>query len=143
MAIILAVGGIFVYSYFNTLSSNWELKNGVYCYIDKNGNMLKNKMINERLKTYYVDANGSMVKKMWVEYEGNLYYFNADGVMVKDDLVYYNKDTFLVDKEGKLMRNTYNTDKKGVTRYFGQDGKMVKNVVTPDGRLANKYGTIN
>lgn len=141
--IALLIGGAYAYSYFHTLSNNWHWKNGGYCYVDKNGNLLKNTMINERFKTYYVDANGKMAEKTWVEYEGNLYYFNDNGVMEKDKVIFYNKDAFLVDKDGKLLRDTYNTDKKGITRYFGVDGKMVKDVITPDGRKANKYGIIN
>ncbi len=88
---------------------------------------------------FYVKENGTCATEEWLTMDGLTYWFDNTGYMAtgwrefKDGSFYY-----FYPADGHMAVNCWLQDVDWY--YFGTDGKLLTNTVTPDGYTVNEYG---
>lgn len=100
-------------------------KNGwINGYYYKNNVVQKNKWISGR--KYRTDKNGKMIKNKIVKIGKNRYAFGKSGRIIKNKWIKRNNKKYRAGKKGTLLKNT--TVKIGKKRYaFNKNGVLIKN----------------
>lgn len=107
------------------LKTNWLKLDNQWFYLGKEG-LMQTGWAEENGKTYYlVPGEGNMLASQWMELEGNWYYLDSAGERA-------------VGWKYIKTSNQRWADKGWF--YFGEDGVMWKNTITPDGFVLGSSG---
>lgn len=117
------------------VKSEWVEANGIWYWIDENGQM-KTGWIDNQGTWYYCDPSGAM-KTGWVNVQGTWYYCNTNGAM-KTGWIMDRTCWYYLNDNGSMRTGWM--EKEGKWYYLGSDGKMVTDDVTPDGYRVDKNG---
>lgn len=141
----------------NRKYNQWICINGIWQYIDFDGNPIKNQWHNDKAsgKWYYLDENGYM-KTGWIKYGDSWYYLNENGVMqigwllFKDDWYYLNSngtlftgwlqnksDWYFFSKSTGIMKKSAWIVDNEKYYYFTSSGKMLTNATINGYTLGN------
>ena len=108
------------YNKNDNINGGWLRYGGKWYYIDYDGEMLRDQIVNVYGKKYRLKDDGSMVTG-WYQSGSEWYYSNADGT-IYDGWLYYGKDWYYID-DGKMQTGWVTSKGKGY--YLGIDGKLV------------------
>ena len=104
----------------------WVLDNGIYYYLDYDGTMAVNRLIDD---TYYVNESGAMITNSWRllqddpwSAESHWYYFGSNGQAYEDG--WKTIDGVRYHFSGKQMDTGW-LDDEGNTYYLNASGAMV------------------
>lgn len=152
------------YGYFGAMGQ--MIKNqikdidGYFYLFDEKGIMRKNgvKLFNEN--NYYAARDGHLLCNSIVEVGTTDFYFGDDGVKIEKSGWVYNEDGelpkgyYYLDSEGNRLKDSWQDDcyldKQGLMAtnkwvdgfYVGNDGKILKNQRTPDGKNVGTDGKV-
>ena len=73
---------------------------------------------------YFIDINGEMVKNAWQKSGDSWFYLGEDGYIVKDKIIEDKEVLYYVDIVGCMVKNTFVELEDG-KRYFGSNGKAI------------------
>ncbi|MBQ9326145.1 MAG: hypothetical protein IJ246_10250 [Clostridia bacterium] len=115
------------------VSGSWVQSGDDWKWQTKDGSFLTSSWVKNSKHWYYMDDTGCMVTG-FADLDGSTYYFDASGCMVTgwkqiEDGWYY------FSSSGAMIRDGWMKD-----YYFGHDGKMLVNTVTPDGYQVDSSG---
>ena len=108
------------YNKNDNINGGWLQYGGKWYYIDYDGEMLRDQIVNVYGNKYRLKDDGSMVTG-WYQSGSEWYYSNADGT-IYDGWLYYGKDWYYID-DGKMQTGWVTSKGKGY--YLGIDGKLV------------------
>ena len=106
--------------HIDNINGGWLQYGGKWYYIDYDGEMLRDQIVNVYGKKYRLKDDGSMVTG-WYQSGSEWYYSNSDGT-IYDGWLYYGKDWYYID-DGKMQTGWVTSKGKGY--YLGIDGKLV------------------
>ena len=98
-----------------------------WSYIDKDGNIVKDDWVEDKVsgKWCYANENGVLLSNTWKTYRDEDYYFDKDCYMVTNNFV---DGTYYVDENGKKVKNM-EIAIQGTTYSFDANGKSNKKVI--------------
>lgn len=112
---------------------HWEDQDGVWVYLDSNGERVTNEWKKSNNAYYYLDDNGEMSIDMWIDSD---YYVGTDGKMITNNWAKLTPEDggdsdpdgetehwFYFDSKGKKANNEKKTI-NGKVYYFDNDGYM-------------------
>lgn len=114
-------------------SSNegWVNKNGIWSYLDKDGDAVESvwKTNVDGTLYFYLDENGEMATSSLIEDGDYLYYVNANGVQERNHWELIEDDNeeerwYYFDSKGRAVKSCKKVI-DGKTYYFDEDGKML------------------
>lgn len=126
------------------VTNNWYINGSKKYRTDKNGVMLKSRLITVNKKVYYLSSNGTVFKG-WKKFSNGRSYFDANGVRVTG-LKKIGKYTYYFNGKGimqtgtvKVKNNTYYLKDNGQlearktgSRYYNASGKAMSKVQADD-----------
>lgn len=133
-------------------ASGWSMENGNWVYLDRNGDRVTDawKKNDRGTHWFYLDEDGYMAVNQLIEYNDDYYYVNEDGAMVKnewrkledkDDDEAYTDGTcwYYLGSNGKAVKNTSGKVKlttiNGKKYTFSDSAKMLYGWISEDGTM--------
>ena len=110
------------YNKNDDINGGWLQYGGKWYYIDSDGEMLKDQIVNVYGKNYRLKDDGSMLTG-WYQSGSAWYYSNADGTVYNGWLL-YGKDWYYINGYGCMATST-SVGSNGKDYYVGKDGKLV------------------
>ena len=105
--------------------SGWNLYNGSWYYMSKDGYALRDQVVEDGNKMYYVDSNGKM--KIGDFYEGGYrYHTDSNGVILKNSWYLDGYDWYYAKADGTAMKNDWLKGSGNVWYYMDSHGAMAK-----------------
>ena len=126
------------------VTNNWYIKGNKKYRTDKNGIMMKNRLITVRKKVYYLSSNGTVLRG-WKKFSNGRSYFDANGVRatglkkIGKYTYYFNGKGIMQTGTVKVKNNTYYLKDNGQmearktgSKYYNASGKAMSKVQAND-----------
>lgn len=137
------------------LAAGWSQENGEWVYLDRNGSRVTDvwKKNDAGTHWFYLDEDGCMATNRLVEDDENYYYVNEDGAMVKNEWRKLEDDSdndaytdgtcwYYLGSNGKAVKNTSGKAKlttiNGKRYVFDEEGRMLYGWVSQEGTMVNE-----
>lgn len=103
----------------------WNLYNGSWYYMSKDGDALRNQVVEDGNKLYYVDSSGKMEIGDFYE-DGYRYHTDSNGVILKNAWYLDGYDWYYAKADGTAMKNDWLKGRGNVWYYMQSNGAMAK-----------------
>lgn len=103
----------------------WNLYNGSWYYMSKDGYALRKQVVEDGNKLYYVDYSGKMKIGDFYEY-GYRYHTDSNGVILKNAWYLDGYDWYYAKADGTAMQNDWLKGSGNVWYYMQSNGAMAK-----------------
>ena len=90
----------------------------------------------------YFSYDDGAVAEGWILLRGNWFYFGKNGKMYRNcTLTETDGSSYRFNRYGRMLQSELYLDADGI-RYYGADGRMVKDAVTPEGYVVDADGFV-
>jgi len=125
-----------------TSLAGWKKVDGFWKYQNEDGSYAVNAWKqNKSGNWYYIGSNGRIVRDSIIDGE---YYVNSEGIMMTNWLYKKNLDEgydcYYFDENGEMIKNGWHLATDDKWRYAEEDGKLLLDLITPDGYYVNFQG---